>query len=56
MRFNLSATAAVVLTASVFLPGAALASCIQGICVSGCDDGDVHFVQFSQTLGNYIPI
>ena len=54
MRFNLSAAAAVLLTASVFLPGAALASCIQGICVTGRDDGDVHFVQFSQTLGNYI--
>jgi hypothetical protein len=50
MRFKLSVIAAGILTTMVILPGAALASCINGICVSGHDEGNVHVIDFSTTL------
>jgi hypothetical protein len=52
MRFSLSAVAAAALTTIVFLPGAALASCINGICVSGHDEGNVHVIDFGTTMKN----
>jgi hypothetical protein len=47
MRFSLSAVAAAALTTIVFLPEAALASCIGDICVSGQDQGNIHVISFS---------
>lgn len=48
MRFNLSAAAAAValLTTMIVLPATASANCSQGVCVSGHDVGDTHYVQF----------
>ena len=47
MRFESSVAVAAVLT--ILLPGAALASCIQSICVSGHDEGNRHIIEFSTT-------
>ena len=47
MRFKLSVVAAAVSTTIVFLPAAALASCIGDVCVSGQDEGNMHYINFS---------
>lgn len=54
MRFSLSVAAAAALTTIVFLPGPALASCIQSICVTGHDEGNLHIIDFSTTAGGNV--
>jgi hypothetical protein len=52
MRFGLSAASVAVLTTMIFLPGAALATCKNGMCVSGHDEGNTHYIDFYTTLKN----
>jgi hypothetical protein len=49
MRVKISAVAAAMF-ATIILPASALASCKNGICVSGQDVGNYHVVQLSTTL------
>jgi hypothetical protein len=44
------ATAICVMTAMILLPATASASCKQGICVSGRDEGNVHVITFYTRL------
>ena len=56
MRLEISVAAAAVaaLTTMIVLPMAALADCSQGICVSGRDEGDTHYVQFGVDPNNQL--
>lgn len=47
MRFNFFAFAVGALTTMIFLPAAALANCVQYICVTGHDEGNIHIIDFS---------
>ena len=49
MRLNsfAAAAAAVAVTTMIFLPASALANCVQYICVTGHDEGNIHIIDFS---------